>query len=159
MAEYYSPRAKQRWCLSLYDNVGHHSLGVFPQAAMVIVCVILLKFYILSFFHDLQRRTAFHGIHTRALLVDFDSLFAIISCSSYCFSQRCLLHSMKLSLFVSVPQDAWQCDICGSKSGRGFGMSYFKLFVLSKLKVLMLGMNWYWYIPLIRRSCTYRSKK
>ncbi|CAI9771891.1 unnamed protein product [Fraxinus pennsylvanica] len=50
VAEYYSPRAKKRWCLSLYDNVGHHSLGVFPQAAM----------------------------------------------------------------------DAWQCDICGSKSGRGF---------------------------------------
>ncbi|KAF8379426.1 hypothetical protein HHK36_028861 [Tetracentron sinense] len=51
VAEYYAPRAKQRWCLSLYDNVGHQALGVFPQAAM----------------------------------------------------------------------DAWQCDICGSKSGRGFG--------------------------------------
>ncbi|CAA2981566.1 probable transcriptional regulator SLK2 [Olea europaea var. sylvestris] len=50
VAEYYSPRAKKRWCLSLYNNVGNHSLGVFPQAAM----------------------------------------------------------------------DAWQCDICGSKSGRGF---------------------------------------
>ena len=36
VAEYYSPRAKKRWCLSLYDNVGHHALGVFPQAAMVI---------------------------------------------------------------------------------------------------------------------------
>ncbi|GMP70145.1 hypothetical protein CsSME_00029119 [Camellia sinensis var. sinensis] len=35
VAEYYSPRAKKRWCLSLYDNVGHHSLGVFPQATMV----------------------------------------------------------------------------------------------------------------------------
>lgn len=35
MAEYYSPRAKKRWCLSLYENVGHHALGVFPQAAMV----------------------------------------------------------------------------------------------------------------------------
>uniref|UniRef100_A0A803PS43 Transcriptional regulator SLK2 n=1 Tax=Cannabis sativa TaxID=3483 RepID=A0A803PS43_CANSA len=50
VAEYYSPRAKKRWCLSLYENVGHHALGVFPQAAM----------------------------------------------------------------------DAWQCDICGSKSGKGF---------------------------------------
>ncbi|KAK9059649.1 hypothetical protein SSX86_020353 [Deinandra increscens subsp. villosa] len=50
VAEYYSPRAKKRWCLSLYDNVGHHSLGVFPQAA----------------------------------------------------------------------RDSWQCDICRSKSGRGF---------------------------------------
>ncbi|KAK8521312.1 hypothetical protein V6N12_005221 [Hibiscus sabdariffa] len=50
VAEYYSPRAKKRWCLSLYDNVGSHALGVFPQAAM----------------------------------------------------------------------DAWHCDICGSKSGRGF---------------------------------------
>ncbi|XWS37770.1 hypothetical protein CRYUN_Cryun19dG0073700 [Craigia yunnanensis] len=34
VAEYYSPRAKKRWCLSLYDNVGNHALGVFPQAAM-----------------------------------------------------------------------------------------------------------------------------
>ncbi|KAJ0638730.1 putative LIM-domain binding protein/SEUSS [Helianthus annuus] len=52
VAEYYSPRAKKRWCLSLYDNVGHHSLGVFPQSAM----------------------------------------------------------------------DAWQCDICESKSRRGFDL-------------------------------------
>ncbi|KAG5533758.1 hypothetical protein RHGRI_027816 [Rhododendron griersonianum] len=35
VTEYYSPRAKKRWCLSRYDNVGHHSLGVFPQATMV----------------------------------------------------------------------------------------------------------------------------
>ena len=34
MAEYFSPRAKKRWCLSLYDNVGSHALGVFLQAAM-----------------------------------------------------------------------------------------------------------------------------
>ncbi|KAM7266413.1 hypothetical protein ACFE04_004310 [Oxalis oulophora] len=54
VTEYYSPRAKKRWCLSSYDNVGHHALGVFPQAAM----------------------------------------------------------------------DAWQCDLCGSKSGRGFEATY-----------------------------------
>ncbi|XP_022891051.1 probable transcriptional regulator SLK2 [Olea europaea var. sylvestris] len=54
VAEYYSQRAKKRWCLSLYDNVVHHSLGEFPQAA----------------------------------------------------------------------KDAWKCDICGSKSGRGFGELY-----------------------------------
>ncbi|KZV36493.1 hypothetical protein F511_15998 [Dorcoceras hygrometricum] len=54
VAEYYSPRAKKRWCLSLYDNVGNHSLGVFPQAAM----------------------------------------------------------------------DAWLCDICGSKSGKGFEATF-----------------------------------
>ncbi|XP_024992321.1 probable transcriptional regulator SLK2 [Cynara cardunculus var. scolymus] len=34
VAEYYSPRAKKRWCLSLHNNVGHHPLGVFPPAAM-----------------------------------------------------------------------------------------------------------------------------
>ncbi|CAM8906026.1 unnamed protein product [Rhodiola kirilowii] len=51
VAEYYSPQAKKRWCISKYENVGHHALGVFPQAAM---------------------------------------------------------------------QDSWQCDICHSKSGRGF---------------------------------------
>ncbi|KAL8534357.1 hypothetical protein ACS0TY_010393 [Phlomoides rotata] len=64
VAEYYSPRAKQRWCLSLYDNVGHHSLGVFPQAAM----------------------------------------------------------------------DAWQCDICGSKSGRGFEATFEVLPRLNEIK-------------------------
>ncbi|KAH0852963.1 hypothetical protein HID58_093595, partial [Brassica napus] len=31
--EYFSPRAKKRWCLSHYDNVGHNTLGVSPQAA------------------------------------------------------------------------------------------------------------------------------
>ena len=49
MSEYYSPRAKKRWCLSLYDNVGHHALGVFPQAAMVIFVVVvpvIFSFYL-----------------------------------------------------------------------------------------------------------------
>ncbi|XP_041998352.1 probable transcriptional regulator SLK2 [Salvia splendens] len=64
VAEYYSPRAKKRWCLSLYDNVGHHSLGVFPQAAM----------------------------------------------------------------------DALQCDICGSKSGRGFEATFEVLPRLNEIK-------------------------
>ncbi|KGN57348.1 probable transcriptional regulator SLK2 [Cucumis sativus] len=64
VAEYYSPRAKKRWCLSLYENVGHHALGVFPQAAM----------------------------------------------------------------------DAWQCDICGSKSGRGFEATFEVLPRLSEIK-------------------------
>ncbi|XP_041006914.1 probable transcriptional regulator SLK2 isoform X3 [Juglans microcarpa x Juglans regia] len=64
VAEYYSPRAKKRWCLSLYDNVGHHALGVFPQAAM----------------------------------------------------------------------DAWQCDICGSKSGRGFEATFEVLPRLNEIK-------------------------
>ncbi|KAI3508257.1 hypothetical protein L1887_23263 [Cichorium endivia] len=64
VAEYYSPRAKKRWCLSLYDNVGHHSLGVFPQATV----------------------------------------------------------------------DAWQCDICGSKSGRGFEATFEVLPRLNEIK-------------------------
>ncbi|CAN1755079.1 Probable transcriptional regulator SLK2 [Linum perenne] len=64
VAEYYAPRAKKRWCLSLYENVGHHALGVFPQAAM----------------------------------------------------------------------EAWQCDICGSKSGRGFEATYDVLPRLNEIK-------------------------
>ncbi|XP_014512445.1 probable transcriptional regulator SLK2 [Vigna radiata var. radiata] len=64
VAEYYSHRAKKRWCLSLYNNVGHHALGVFPPAAM----------------------------------------------------------------------DAWQCDICGSKSGRGFEATYEVLPRLNEIK-------------------------
>ncbi|OMO86008.1 hypothetical protein CCACVL1_09871 [Corchorus capsularis] len=64
VAEYYSPRAKKRWCLSMYDNVGSHALGVFPQAAM----------------------------------------------------------------------DAWQCDICSSKSGRGFEATFEVLPRLNEIK-------------------------
>ncbi|XP_012474620.1 probable transcriptional regulator SLK2 isoform X1 [Gossypium raimondii] len=64
VAEYYSPRAKKRWCLSLYDNVGSHAHGIFPQAAM----------------------------------------------------------------------DTWQCDICGSKSGRGFEATFEVLPRLNEIK-------------------------
>lgn len=48
--EYFSPRAKKRWCLSHYDNVGHNTLGVSPQAATV--CLLLptsLLFFLNSF--------------------------------------------------------------------------------------------------------------
>ncbi|XP_074559853.1 putative transcriptional regulator SLK2 [Curcuma longa] len=51
VTEYFAPRARKRWCLSLCDNMGNHTFGVFPQLAL----------------------------------------------------------------------DGWQCDICGSKSGKGFG--------------------------------------
>ncbi|KAE8662118.1 putative transcriptional regulator SLK1 [Hibiscus syriacus] len=64
VAEYYSPRAKKRWCLSMYENVGSHALGVFPQAAM----------------------------------------------------------------------DVWHCDICGSKSGRGFEATFEVLPRLNEIK-------------------------
>ncbi|GAB2265249.1 hypothetical protein Dimus_000318 [Dionaea muscipula] len=64
VAEYYAPRAKKRWCLSLYDNVGHHALGAFPQAAM----------------------------------------------------------------------DAWHCEICGARSGRGFEATYEVLPRLNEIK-------------------------
>lgn len=42
VAEYYSPRAKKRWCLSLSENVGQHTAGVFQQAAMVSSPIILM---------------------------------------------------------------------------------------------------------------------
>ncbi|KAG8483023.1 hypothetical protein CXB51_022021 [Gossypium anomalum] len=64
VAEYYSTRAKKRWCLSMYNNVGSHALGAFPQAAM----------------------------------------------------------------------DAWYCDICGSKSGRGFEATFEVLPRLNEIK-------------------------
>lgn len=48
MNEYFSPRAKKRWCLSHYDNVGHNTLGVSPQAATV--CLLPTS---LSSFYDL----------------------------------------------------------------------------------------------------------
>ncbi|TQD94766.1 hypothetical protein C1H46_019620 [Malus baccata] len=64
VTEYYSPRAKKRWCLSFYDNVGYHARGVFPLATM----------------------------------------------------------------------DAWQCDICGSKSGRSFEATFEVLPRLNEIK-------------------------
>ncbi|CAL9210856.1 unnamed protein product [Musa hybrid cultivar] len=33
VAEYFAPPAKKRWCLSSYNNVGNHALGVFLQSA------------------------------------------------------------------------------------------------------------------------------
>ncbi|XP_062029262.1 probable transcriptional regulator SLK2 isoform X1 [Rosa rugosa] len=35
VAEFYDPCAKRRWCLSCYDKVGDHALGISPDAAMV----------------------------------------------------------------------------------------------------------------------------
>ncbi|KAK9724562.1 hypothetical protein RND81_05G082600 [Saponaria officinalis] len=64
VTEYYAPRSKKRWCLSLYENVGQHALGVFPQASM----------------------------------------------------------------------DAWHCDLCGSKSGRGFEATFEVLPRLNEIK-------------------------
>ncbi|XP_020248789.1 probable transcriptional regulator SLK2 [Asparagus officinalis] len=64
VGEYFAPKAKKRWCLSLYENVGSQALGAFPQAAM----------------------------------------------------------------------DAWQCDICGSKSGKGFEATHEVLPRLNQIK-------------------------
>ncbi|XP_020112740.1 probable transcriptional regulator SLK3 isoform X2 [Ananas comosus] len=54
VAEYFAPRARKRWCLSLYDDISNHALGAFPQTAV----------------------------------------------------------------------DAWHCDICSSKSGKGFEATF-----------------------------------
>ncbi|XP_078446168.1 putative transcriptional regulator SLK2 [Wolffia australiana] len=64
VTEYFTPRAKKRWCLSLYENVGNHALGIFPQSAM----------------------------------------------------------------------DVWHCEICTSKSGKGFEASFEVLPRLNKIK-------------------------
>lgn len=52
MAEYFSPRAKQRLCLSQYESAGHHALGMFPQAAPVsfFLALCVLIFYGISFY-------------------------------------------------------------------------------------------------------------
>ncbi|KAL0873316.1 hypothetical protein Bca101_023021 [Brassica carinata] len=64
VAEYFSPRAKQRLCLSQYESAGQHALGVFPQAA----------------------------------------------------------------------PDMWQCDLCGTKSGKGFEATFDVLARLNEIK-------------------------
>jgi len=66
VAEYFAPKAKKRWCLSLYENVGSQALGAFPQAAMVsfpccyvlhacslwflMHCIFACRYYICSYF-------------------------------------------------------------------------------------------------------------
>ncbi|XP_057487009.1 probable transcriptional regulator SLK2 [Actinidia eriantha] len=64
VGEYYAPGAKKRWCLSLYDSIGEHALGVFSHSTT----------------------------------------------------------------------EAWHCDICGSKSGKGFEAIFEILPRLSKIK-------------------------
>ncbi|ESQ40815.1 hypothetical protein EUTSA_v10012897mg [Eutrema salsugineum] len=64
VAEYFSPRAKQRLCLSQYESSGHHVLGMFQQAA----------------------------------------------------------------------PDIWQCDLCGTKSGKGFEATFDVLARLIEIK-------------------------
>jgi hypothetical protein len=64
VAEYFSPRAKQRLCLSQYESAGHHALGMFPQAA----------------------------------------------------------------------PEMWQCDLCGTKSGKGFEATFDVLARLIEIK-------------------------
>ncbi|XP_020114636.1 probable transcriptional regulator SLK3 isoform X1 [Ananas comosus] len=32
--EYFAPRGRKRWCLSLYDNMGNQALGAFPQTSV-----------------------------------------------------------------------------------------------------------------------------
>ncbi|CAN6804405.1 unnamed protein product [Brassica oleracea] len=53
VAEYFSPRANQRLCLSQYANAGKHALGMFPQASPVSLflscvcsdfCLVLIMF-------------------------------------------------------------------------------------------------------------------
>ncbi|WOL18145.1 putative transcriptional regulator SLK2 [Canna indica] len=34
VTEYFAVRAKKRWCLSLYGNIGNNALGVFPQLSV-----------------------------------------------------------------------------------------------------------------------------
>ncbi|RDX93838.1 putative transcriptional regulator SLK2, partial [Mucuna pruriens] len=96
VAEYYTPRAKKRWCLSLYNNVGHHALGVFPQASMVSFGTCYLSLYFVLHKSD-------------------DALI-------FANDRSC------------IQNDAWHCDICGSKSGRGFEATYEVLPRLNEIK-------------------------
>ena len=44
MGEYYAPGAKKRWCLSLYDSIGEHALGVFSHSTTVSVYAVYKVF-------------------------------------------------------------------------------------------------------------------
>ncbi|XP_023754768.1 probable transcriptional regulator SLK2 [Lactuca sativa] len=86
VGEYYSPRAKKRWCLALHNNMGHHPSGVFSPANL----------------------------------------------------------------------DAWQCGICGSKSGRGFEATFEVLARLNEIKFSSGVIDELWFLDL-PRECRFPS--
>ena len=78
MAEYFSPRAKQRLCFSQYKGADH-MLGTLPQ----------VSFFISLFFFLLNKHVY----------------------SNY-------------TIFLFCLQGMWQCNHCGTKSGKGVGKSH-----------------------------------
>ena len=70
MTEYFAPRAKKRWCLSLYENVGNHALGIFSQAAMV-------SFFIFLFY--CVRQTDRMVFNLTGFLVDGCRIYGIVT--------------------------------------------------------------------------------
>ncbi|KAK8949859.1 hypothetical protein KSP40_PGU010603 [Platanthera guangdongensis] len=60
VVEYFSPRAKKRWCFALHNSAGNHAFGAFPRAS-------------------------------------------------------------KVSYLISGCIAMWQCGVCGSQSGKGYG--------------------------------------
>jgi hypothetical protein len=106
VAEYFSPRAKQRLCLSQYESAGHHALGMFPQAAPVSLFLALgvLIFYDISVLHP----CIFSHTHGFSTCTIYEFHFIDFSIDKSIIFSLCL-------------QDMWQCDLCGTKSGKGFG--------------------------------------
>ncbi|KAF3485419.1 hypothetical protein F2Q69_00057363 [Brassica cretica] len=82
VAEYFSPRAKQRLCLSQYESAGHHALGMVSQAA----------------------------------------------------------------------PDMWQCDLCGTKSGKGFEATFDVLARLNEIKFASGIIDEFLYLDLPREN-------
>lgn len=83
-------------------------------------CFLILFIYSLALLYGLHKELHVLSLLGMRLLPCFGPLHVLIN------------------RFAFVPQDAWQCDICGSKSGRGFGMFNINPYMLHKLVCLAI---------------------
>lgn len=85
MVEYFAPKAKKRWCFSLYNNAGNHAFGAFPQAAMVsytafyhIQCIVIPTLLFFSCLHMYACKNQNSYVMNPTLLPFFCLLFVLV---------------------------------------------------------------------------------
>ncbi len=66
MNEYFAPRAKKRWCVSLYGSGGQQPTGVFQQVSIELGSIFssLLLNFLSNTVVSVSFPTAIHSLHT-----------------------------------------------------------------------------------------------
>lgn len=66
VAEYFAPRAKKRWCVSLYGSGGQQPTGVFQQVSIELGSIFssLLLNFLSNTVVSVSFPTAIHSLHT-----------------------------------------------------------------------------------------------